>query len=124
MNKNEIRFSHFRKNNSDNSIATKGGATIAYLPVGDKLFAAVAYCSPRDNFCYGSGRLKSSARLAYLVDHPEHATVPKNEDKYFVIDMHDNNISRAVSTIRDHMVDGLGYRPRYGQEKQEATAAG
>lgn len=118
----QIKFSHFRKHDAA-GFATKGGATIAYKPVADKLLAAIAYCSPRDNFSYAAGRLKASARLTYLLEHPEHAGKEKAADKYFVIPIIDGRIAPAVDRLRDHLVDGLGYAPRYEQKAQASAQA-
>lgn len=109
------RFSHFRVIEADGTIAPQGGASVAYTQVGDRLFCAAAYCSPRDNFSYQSGRIKSSARLGNLVARPE----KEDGNKYFTFKLDGNDVAAGVRAIRDHMVDGLGYATRYGSAAQE-----
>lgn len=106
------RFSHFRMKNGD-VISPQGGATVAYVRKGQRLFCAAAYCSPRDNFSYRSGRIKASARLGNLVAHPE----KEDGNKYFTFTIDGDDVASGVRAIRDHMVVGLGYASRYGQQE-------
>lgn len=80
-------------------IDSKGGATVAYTEQDGKLFAAVAYCNPTDNFQYRYGRNKAAGRLQQLLAKPE----LNDSDKYFVLD------SDGLAELHRFMVDDLGY---------------
>lgn len=106
------KFSHFRMRDSNGNVAANSGATVAYAVNGDKLFCAAAYCGPRDNFTYSLGRIKSSARLTNFLNHPE----KRDGNIYFSYNIENGDVAAAVRAIRDYMVDGLGYSPRYEQK--------
>ena len=108
----EHKFSHFRMRTADGSIDPRAGATVANQEKDGKLYCAAAYCSPRDNFNYAAGRLKSSKRLDNFLLRPN------REDKnvYFTFPITDGNIADAVRAVRAFMVEGLGYQPRYISE--------
>lgn len=112
------KFSHFRKRDAEGNVNPRAGASVAYAVKDGELFCAAAYCGPRDNFSYQLGRIKSSARLANFLNHPE-----KNDANiYFTIPIKDDNVSAAVRGIRTFMVDGLGYSTRYEQTAAEEAA--
>lgn len=106
------KFSHFRVRYPGSATAeARGGATVAYTVVDDTLYCAAAYCSPRDNFVYKTGRIKSLARLMNFVQHPE----KKDDNIYFTTPIKDDDISAAVKRVQAFMVEGLGYSTRYEQ---------
>lgn len=97
------KFIHLR------STQGNGAVTIAYTVLSEvghheiartRVFYALAKCSPRDNFCRRTGRVKSAGRLnspRYVKDyiftsyddmkshflkyHPDHVEAPKVEDR-------------------------------------------
>lgn len=102
-----FRFMHFRNANLDGSISSKGGATVAYVQdTGPRFLAAVAFCSPYDNFQYVYGRNKAAGRLIQLGGQNSLA----DNDKYFIIETDSAEDFRR--RIARHMCDNLGYSYR------------
>lgn len=117
------KFTHFRapsyrvENGSavyTDGINSTGGATVAYLEKEGKLYAAVAYCNPTDNFCYKYGRNKAQGRLTQLTNKPE----LDDSDKYFILDP-----KTGLSTLHKFMTDDMGYIHRGPRKKEKVEAA-
>lgn len=117
------KFTHFRapsyhvelgKALVTDGINSRGGATVAYLEQEGKLYAAVAYCNPTDNFCYKYGRNKAQGRLTQLTYKPE----LNDSDKYFILDP-----ATGLETLHKFMTDDMGYIHRGQRKKEKAEAA-
>lgn len=60
----DVKFLHYRILNSDNSLAPKGGATVAYVVHDDGTIRwARARCHEKDRYDKNLGRIKSAGRL-------------------------------------------------------------
>jgi len=58
----KIRYYHFN--------VLQGAATVAMYDQGGDTYYGVSFCSPEDNFCRATGRLKARRRL-FSIQHPD-----------------------------------------------------
>jgi len=52
------QYLHFRVMESK-GVSARGGATVCYLPQGDKAYLSLALCAPSDIYCKKVGRIKA-----------------------------------------------------------------
>ena len=85
------KFIHFRNAIEEglgadvrgDGVATKGGRTVAFEEGENRVIKyAVAYCSPRDNYCRKTGRAIAAGRLK--AGKTEEVTLSQGESVYDV----------------------------------------
>lgn len=60
---NQVRYIHIRNFTENNEVSGKGGATIAFREINDRIEYAIALCHIKDNYRKSYGRDKASGRL-------------------------------------------------------------
>lgn len=97
-----IGFMHFRDIDERGNINSHAGATVATKVEGPFLYAAVAFCNPKDNYNSHYGRAKAQGRLTQLLGNKELS----DDDTYYILPA-----DTAVERISHDML-AIGYRRR------------
>lgn len=109
------QFRHYRPRLEDGTIYNLGGATLSYTELDGKVYGALSFCSPFDNFNFQYGRNKADGRLSQLLRKPE----LDDEDIYFV---RESSLEDFFRVFDAYMSDDLEYF-RNVPEEQEREAA-
>lgn len=110
-------FRYYRPLLADGTISNLGGAVIAFTEKDGRVFAAVSFAHPNDNFSFQYGRNKANGRLAQLLSKPE----LDDEDIYFV---RESNLGDFFRVFDAYMADDLEYfrNGKEGPQREEQAA--
>ena len=97
-----IKYIHIRNRNDNNTIASKGGTTVAYGVDGGNVVFAFSRCGPLDAYSKKQGRVKATGRLK----SKSQSGLFELDEKLPVVDQVISEVQRQIETT-SHNLHGM-----------------